>query len=477
MHTYEVRIWGIRKRHSKSAPFQLRWLVGGVSHQQPFTTKAQADGRRSELMTAVRNGEQFDRDTGLPLSELRALKSPTWYEHACSYALMKWPNIAAKHRANIAESLATVTPVLVSHSKGIRPDPKVLRHALHSWAFQAARTNEGALIRNNRGEPIARKDAEEPPVEVAAALAWVAKQSLKVADLNDSDTLRRALTTLALKLDGTKAAENTVRRKRTAFNNALRYAVERDLLSGNPLSRIDWDPPATDDEVDFRYVPNPTQARALLKAVQAQGARGEHLRGFFGCMYYAAMRPSEVAQLSKRDCKLPAAGWGELILNRSRPEVGAGWTDDGKSYEVRGLKRRARKTTRPVPIPPVLVAMLRQHMERYGTAPDGRLFVAARGGRVRSTEYAEVWQVARKAALSAEDAASPLAEVPYSLRHAGVSLWIKAGVDPVEVARRAGHSIAVLWKFYAKILRGQEHRANQLIDDALGAPEEAATTA
>ncbi|MFE2226218.1 hypothetical protein [Streptomyces kronopolitis] len=52
----------------------------------------------------------------------------------------------------------------------------------------------------------------------------------------------------------------------------------------------------------------------------------------------------------------------------------------------------------------------------------------------------------------------------------------RAGVDLVEVARRAGHSIAVLWKFYAKILRGQEHRANQLIDDALGVSEESATT-
>jgi integrase len=472
--TYEVRIWGIRKRNSKSAPFQLRWLVGGEVQQQPFMTRTQADGRRSELMTAVRNGEQFDTVTGLPLSELRELKSPTWYEHACSYSLMKWPNIAAKHRANIAEALATVTPVLVSSGKSGRPDPKVLRHALHSWAFQAARGYDGQPVRNDQGEPVARKDTADPPAEVTEALVWVAKHSLKVADLNDSDTLRRALAALSLKLDGKKAAENTVRRKRTAFNNALRYAVERDLLTGNPLARIDWDPPATDDEVDFRYVPNPTQAHSLLEAVRGQGKRGERLHGFFGCMYYAAMRPSEVAQLSKRDCRLPESGWGELILNRSRPEVGAGWTDDGKSYELRGLKRRARKTTRPVPIPPVLVQMLRRHMETYGTAPDGRLFVAARGGRVRSTEYAEVWQKAREKALSAEDAASPLAEVPYSLRHAGVSLWIKAGVDPVEVARRAGHSIAVLWKFYAKILRGQEHRANQLIDDALEAPEDPA---
>ncbi|GAA1100712.1 hypothetical protein GCM10009579_88270 [Streptomyces javensis] len=88
---------------------------------------------------------------------------------------------------------------------------------------------------------------------------------------------------------------------------------------------------------------------------------------------------------------------------------------------------------------------------------------------MRSTEYTEVWQDARCEALPYTDFNSLLAEVPYAARHAGISLWIKAGVDPVDVARRAGHSIAVLWKFYAKLLRGQQHRANQLIDDTLNA--------
>jgi hypothetical protein len=36
-----------------------------------------------------------------------------------------------------------------------------------------------------------------------------------------------------------------------------------------------------------------------------------------------------------------------------------------------------------------LVALLRHHLDEYGTRP-GRLFHAARGGRVRSTEYTEV---------------------------------------------------------------------------------------
>ncbi len=60
-----------------------------------------------------------------------------------------------------------------------------------------------------------------------------------------------------------------------------------------------------------------------------------------------------------------------------------------------------------------------------------------------------------------------LAGVPYSLRHAGVSLWIKSGVDPAEVAARAGHSIAVLYRFYAKILKGGQQQSNRLIARAL----------
>ncbi|MFI5630572.1 hypothetical protein ACIA8E_14525 [Streptomyces sp. NPDC051664] len=35
------------------------------------------------------------------------------------------------------------------------------------------------------------------------------------------------------------------------------------------------------------------------------------------------------------------------------------------------------------------------------------------------------------------------------------------------MARRAGHGIAVLFRFYAKILRRQQDRANQLIDKGL----------
>ncbi|MEU8548044.1 hypothetical protein AB0C81_13760 [Streptomyces roseoverticillatus] len=90
---------------------------------------------------------------------------------------------------------------------------------------------------------------------------------------------------------------------------------------------------------------------------------------------YAAARPAEAASLLRANCTLPDEGWGEIILAKSTARIGSAWTDTGESYGSRGLKRRARN----VPVPPVFVQTLREHIEESGIAPDGRLVRAARG--------------------------------------------------------------------------------------------------
>ncbi|MGP3979411.1 site-specific integrase [Streptomyces sp. 8N114] len=462
MLTYDVKFYEIEHRPDRRKPYRVRWVVGGNRHSKSYQLKPQAEGRKSELMEAARRGEQFDTERGLPVSELRAKDVVTWYEHACAYVLMKWPRAAAKHRAGIADALATATPALLKQPTS-RPTPSRsdIRQALFQWAFR--------MVRNDKNELVPRHQVEEPPPRVSRALAWVSQNSLTVQEAANPEAVRKALNAVSAKLNGEQAAENTARRKRMVLNSTYNYALERELIEGiNPLKRVDWQAPQTDDEVDFRYVPDPKLASALIREAARQGARGAHLHAYFGCLYYAAMRPAEISQLKAKDCRLPKKGWGTLTLDSSSPEVSTGWTDAGKPYDERGLKRRARKTTRPVPIPPVLVTLLRTHLDTYGTADDGRLFRAARGGRVRSTEYCEVWHKARRKVLSPADAKTPLAEVPYSLRHAGVSLWITAGVEPTEVARRAGHSLAVLYRVYAKILTGRQDHSNELIDKALG---------
>jgi integrase len=64
---------------------------------------------------------------------------------------------------------------------------------------------------------------------------------------------------------------------------------------------------------------------------------------------------------------------------------------------------------------------------------------------------------------------SPLARTPYDLRHAAVSLWLNAGVPAPEVTERAGHSVDVLLKVYAKCVDGQREIANQRIEAVLTA--------
>jgi hypothetical protein len=51
--------------------------------------------------------------------------------------------------------------------------------------------------------------------------------------------------------------------------------------------------------------------------------------------------------------------------------------------------------------------------------------------------------------LSPRRSASPLGRRPYDLRYAAVSLWLNLRVPATEVARRAGHGVAVLLKIYA----------------------------
>jgi hypothetical protein len=97
--------------------------------------------------------------------------------------------------------------------------------------------------------------------------------------------------------------------------------------------------------------------------------------------------------------------------------------------------------------------------------------IPALTGLLQDSGYDEVWTEARKQAFTPVQCASPLGRRPYDLRHAVVSLWLNSGVPATEVARRAGHGVAVLLKIYAHCIDGQANAANQRITDALGSQD------
>jgi integrase len=287
MNAFDVRIYTIRRRKNKRRPFEVRWRVAGRDKSKSFLTRALADSYRAELVRAARQGLEFDPATGEPLRW--AVPEPTvttWLEHAIAYTDMKWPRLAPHSRASLADALATVTLALTRPAAG-RPPARTLRAALYRHAFN----------------PTRRATTTDPAV--ARALGWLARASLPVTQLSDPQVTRAALDALMLRLDGSRAAASTIARKRAVFHDAAGYAVELGLLPANPVSQVRWTPPKAAAAVNPQTVASPAQVRAILAEVAR--LRPE-LTAFFGCLYYAALRPEEAVALRSANLVLAPHG-------------------------------------------------------------------------------------------------------------------------------------------------------------------------
>jgi hypothetical protein len=308
-YSQDVQFWKLArlpKKKGRRRVYGVRWVVAGKPFSKWFEYEAQADSYRSGLIQAARNGEGFDTDTGQPESSARQHQAVTWFDLACRFVDLKWPHVAAKSRTSIADALATVTPILVTTTRG-RPEPKTLRAVLYGWAFHKANRESRKLSGPDR-----------------ATLTWMRDHSLKVTTLDEkdrrSDLIRRALDALALTLDGKPAAATTIARKRAVFYGVLNYAVELDILPANPIGKVTWKAPEVAEEIDRRVVARPNQVRELLAAVEAISPE---LTAFFGCLYYACMRPGEAVYLRQADCvRLPETGWG-CCCSRATPRGSA----------------------------------------------------------------------------------------------------------------------------------------------------------
>ena len=69
MTSFDVRFWKIETRKGRRTPYRVRWVVAGQQFSDSFLTMALAESYRAKLITAARNGEGFDTETGLPMAE------------------------------------------------------------------------------------------------------------------------------------------------------------------------------------------------------------------------------------------------------------------------------------------------------------------------------------------------------------------------------------------------------------------------
>jgi integrase len=439
-------------------------MVDGHKHSLSFENHALADNFRTKLKTAQNSGEPFHVEKpGLPdslievppvVAEIADTQTVTWMQAAAEYIDKKWKKLAAKSRETTVYALAALLPELV-HSSAGHPETRLLRHSLCKSFLPPASRTPGAEI----------------PDSAAKALEWIKRTSIPITDGASPEILTSALNGMMTALDGRQYAPDVVKRRLRILTNFMKFAISAGYLTADPFKGLDWEPPPTVVKIDPRRVPNPQQVENLLIGVSYVGiysrARGRRLVAFFGCMYYAMMRPEEVIVLNIADCELPDKGWGRLILHRARPVAGKSWTDSGELHDDRSLKQKADGEVRIVPIPPTLVRMLQAHIDEFGLAKDGQIFRNERGGLVAASTYSRVWREARQLVFPPHRLKTALAADPYDLRHAGISLGLSITNDPTVMAERAGNSPEILLRRYSWALDGKDAAVNRAIEKAL----------
>ncbi|MFZ3594630.1 tyrosine-type recombinase/integrase [Streptomyces sp. BH104] len=438
--TYKVKVWKTAVyRGAKVTTYTVRWTLDGEEFRAPFGTSALADSFRSSLVTATRQGEAFNRESGLPVSHETGASAINWYDFAVQFADAQWHRTAGNSRKNTAKALTAATVALLrAQPSSFRPVD--VRTALREYAFNARRR-------------------EEAPPEVATILKWVERNTLSMATWEDPvkvDDVLRAVDTL---LNGKRAAASSIKRNRRILNVAMEHAVKRKILRTNPLPKGRGATPKTSNAVDRRSLIHPQRMARILARIRRRTRGGRRLHAYFSTLYYTGPRPEEAVAMYVDDVTLPPEDaedqWCDVLFHTAQPEVGKNWTDDGRIHEKRGLKGRADDDTRMVPGPPALTRILREHIKAEGLKPGDRLFQGEFGGILAGSVARRAWGTARRAELTERENESPMGRRIYDIRHTRLTKWLNDGIPPAQVAYWAGNSVPVLLAFYAGCIEGQ----------------------
>ena len=343
MSSFDVRVFAIRRRPGRKA-FEVRWRVAGRNRSRSFMTRALADSYRAELIRAARRGQAFDPATGEPAAWVTPEPvTVTWYQHAAAYAEMKWPRLAAAFPGQPGRRASHDHPAA---DPGNRPQAARRRRCaprLYGHAF------------NPRGGDPARR-IRAPPAHWPG---WSGPRC-RSASLSDPAVIRAALDGLCARLDGSPAAANTISRKRAVFHGALGYAVELGCCPPTPSAWCAGTHPSRRSRQPGYVSPAPHRSGRSWTRSPASGRNWPRSSAACTTRHCAPKKPSRCAATTS---SCPAHGRGDDHPHRRLP-----------AHRDRLDQHRHRRTSlavsstgptatiRVVPIPPVLAAMLRQHL-------------------------------------------------------------------------------------------------------------------
>lgn len=220
-------------------------------------------------------------------------------------------------------------------------------------------------------------------------------------------------------------------------------------LPANPIRDVKL-PRVEREEMRFLV---PTEVQALAQAIDTR------YRALVFVGAYGGLRIGEMAGLQVKDLELLR---GSIAIERQVTEVSG-------RLSVGPLKTKASK--RRVKIPRFVTDELVAHIERMDNdvvdVHNVYVFPSADGLNLLSrTRFRQRFWVPATKAAGVEGLRI------HDLRHTAVSLWIKAGVSPKEIARRAGHtSVRTVLDVYGHLLPNSEDEGIQQLEEMAQVPE------
>jgi integrase len=431
-----VKIYAVQDRRSTTQaklPWVVRYTIDGRHRSKSFRTRIEADRYRGRLLQAVQDGSGFDEVSGEPDTWQTPLADLRVHEWARRWLGEQWQEWQPRTRTSAAEALARFVTLALS---GNAVPPEGLRIYLYTALVPSS--DAGWDITMER---------------------WMGRHGLTLGEL-DREQIADIDRKLALMLDGSQMAVNTANRIRIVARACIQAAiaagaVSADVCSQRSKSRARRKVARTKRRVDIRTLPSPAVMAAAIDAIVTRQPGSKTYRVTTAVAYHAGLRPSEVVMLRVRSLNLPAEGWGRVDV-----------TEADISFDEPGEPKTG---PRAVPIPPVLVSILREWIDDNGLVAPERLLFRTRNDTMPSgSNWARAWHRAL------ESIGQPPLRV-YDCRHAAATTWLRAGMPLAETARRLGHSVETLVSTYVGALDDEQHIANQRLDTYLNVEHTKAT--
>ena len=354
-----VKVYGVQDRRSTvqaKLPWVVRFTIDGRHRSKSFRTRIEADRYRGLLLQAVQDGGRFDETTGEPESWQTPLADVRVHEWSRRWLAEQWQEWQPRTRASATEALARFVTLAVDRSA---KTPEGLRVYLYTALSPHSEGGHDILLEK-----------------------WMARNCLALGEL-DRERVADIDRRLGLKLDGSPMAANTANRIRIVARASVQAAVEAgavaaDVWPQRSKTRARRKVARTRRSVDVRALPGPAAMAEAIDAIVTQQPGSKTYRVMTAVAYYAGLRPSEVVMLRVGSAVLPPEGWGRLEV-----------TEADISFDEPGEPKTG---PRSVPIPPVLVTMLREWVDENDlTSPERLLFRTRNDTMPSGSNWARAW--------------------------------------------------------------------------------------